>query len=147
MITHCAGREDFDVGKGGRVMIASQNRRQRRQIDTPDGQVILAAGEKVYLQASTDPALRGLLVEVDAGGEAWNRMTGEHQRRARQRDHGRARRQPAGPGVGHQHRVRQRLDPIAGARHRARRPEAINIPCSRRPAVASSSSAQAARPR
>lgn len=64
-------------GAGGRVLLASREIDNAGRISSPDGQVILAAGERVYLQASTDPDLRGLLVEVDAGGEAWNRMTGD----------------------------------------------------------------------
>jgi len=75
-ISIAAGARISTVGKGGRVMIASRTVDNAGEIDTPDGQVILAAGEKVYLQASTNPSLRGLLVEVDAGGEAFNRMTG-----------------------------------------------------------------------
>ena len=76
MITIAPGAKISTIGTGGRVLLASQNIDNAGEIDTPDGQVILAAGEKVYLQASTDPSLRGLLVEVDAGGEAFNRMTG-----------------------------------------------------------------------
>ena len=75
-ISIAAGARISTIGNGGRVIIASRTVDNAGQIDTPDGQVILAAGEKVYLQASTDPSLRGLLVEVDAGGEAFNRMTG-----------------------------------------------------------------------
>lgn len=63
-------------GSGGRVLLASRAIDNAGTIASPDGQVIVAAGDRVYLQASTDPGLRGLLVEVDAGGEAWNRMTG-----------------------------------------------------------------------
>ena len=76
MISIAPGAKISTIGKGGRVLLAAQNIDNAGEIDTPDGQVILAAGEKVYLQASTDPSLRGLLVEVDAGGEAFNRMTG-----------------------------------------------------------------------
>ncbi len=75
-ITIAAGARISTLGRGGRVLIAAPTVENAGEIDTPDGQVILAAGEKVYLQASTDPSLRGLLVEVDAGGEAFNRMTG-----------------------------------------------------------------------
>lgn len=64
-------------GSGGRVMLASREVDNAGSISSPEGQVILAAGDQVYLQASTDPKLRGLLVEVAAGGEAWNRMTGD----------------------------------------------------------------------
>lgn len=39
-------------------------------IRTPEGQTILAAGKKVYLKSSKDPA--GFLVEVDGGGTATN---------------------------------------------------------------------------
>lgn len=39
-------------------------------IRTPEGQTILAAGKKVYLKSSTDPA--GFFVEVDSGGTATN---------------------------------------------------------------------------
>jgi filamentous hemagglutinin family protein len=63
-------------GAGGRVLLASRRIDNSGTVSAPDGQVLLAAGDKVFLQASTDPALRGLLVEVAAGGEAWNRMTG-----------------------------------------------------------------------
>ena len=64
-------------GSGGRVLLASREIDNAGTISSPDGQVILAAGDSVYLQASTNADLRGLLVEVDAGGEAWNRMTGD----------------------------------------------------------------------
>lgn len=66
-----------DPDGSGRIMLLGQQVRNAGRIEAPDGQVVLAAGEKVYLQASTDPDLRGLLVEVDAGGEAWNRVTGQ----------------------------------------------------------------------
>jgi filamentous hemagglutinin len=77
----------------GRVLLAGQNVTNGGAITSPDGQVILAAGSKVYLQASTDPGLRGLVVEVDGtpptsgttassgtpaapGNTAWNQLTG-----------------------------------------------------------------------
>ena len=62
---------------GGRVILASRTVDNAGSIETPDGQTLIAAGEKVYLQASSDPSLRGLLVEVDTGGTAWNRATGD----------------------------------------------------------------------
>ena len=120
MITIAPGAQISTIGKGGRVLLAAQNIDNAGKIDTPDGQVILAAGEKVYLQASTDPSLRGLLVEVDAGGEAFNRMTGSISAARGNVTMVGLRREPAGPGVGHQHRFREWFDPIAGARHRAR---------------------------
>lgn len=55
---------------GGRVMLLAENVENKGVISTPDGQTILAAGKKVYLLDSTDPA--GLLVEVDSGGTATN---------------------------------------------------------------------------
>lgn len=42
------------------------------RIETPDGQAILAAGEKIYLRSSDDVNLRGLLVEVGNGGAVSN---------------------------------------------------------------------------
>jgi filamentous hemagglutinin family protein len=60
----------------GRVLLAGQNVTNGGSLSAPDGQVILAAGAKVYLQADTDPSLRGLVVEVDQGGTAWNQLSG-----------------------------------------------------------------------
>jgi filamentous hemagglutinin len=63
----------------GRVLLAGQSVINGGNLTAPDGQVILAAGTKVYLQASSDPALRGLVVEVDQGApgtQAWNQLTG-----------------------------------------------------------------------
>ncbi len=62
---------------GGRVALIGQQVENAGHIEAPSGQVILAAGQKVYLQASESPDLRGLLVEVDAGGTAWNQATGQ----------------------------------------------------------------------
>jgi len=53
---------------GGRIMLLGQAVSNQGTISTPDGQAILAAGNTVYLAASTDPSLRGLLIEVNAGG-------------------------------------------------------------------------------
>jgi filamentous hemagglutinin len=71
------GAEIKSTGSNGRVLLASRTVDNAGNISSPDGQVIIAAGERVYLQASTDASLRGLLVEVDTGGEAWNRLTGD----------------------------------------------------------------------
>ncbi len=60
----------------GRLLLAGQTVTNGGTLTAPDGQVILAAGAKVYLQASTDPGLRGLVVEVDQGGKSWNQLTG-----------------------------------------------------------------------
>jgi filamentous hemagglutinin len=61
---------------GGRLMLASQTVQNGGSLNAPDGQVVLAAGQQVYLQASSDPKLRGIIVEVDGGGTAWNQLTG-----------------------------------------------------------------------
>lgn len=58
---------------GGRIMILAPLIENAGTIETPDGQAILAAAKnKVYLATSDDPNLRGLLVEVDGGGETLN---------------------------------------------------------------------------
>jgi filamentous hemagglutinin len=67
---------------GGRIVLLAPSVENNGLIETPDGQVILAAGEKVYLQALTTDDVENarfadknpahLLVEVDAGGQATN---------------------------------------------------------------------------
>jgi filamentous hemagglutinin len=58
------------AGNFGRVMLIAPTVVNRGTITAPDGQVILAAGSKVYLsvpsKAKPDDNLRGLLVEVDS---------------------------------------------------------------------------------
>lgn len=54
------------AASGGRIMLLGSKVTNAGAINTPDGQTILAAGKRVYLAASTDPALRGLLIEVDS---------------------------------------------------------------------------------
>jgi filamentous hemagglutinin len=60
----------------GRIFLTGQNVTNGGTLTSPDGQVILAAGSKIYLQADTDPSLRGLIVEVDPGSAAWNQLNG-----------------------------------------------------------------------
>jgi filamentous hemagglutinin len=60
----------------GRVLLAGQSVSNAGTISAPDGQIVLAAGTKVYLQASADPGLRGLIVEVDGNGTAANQLSG-----------------------------------------------------------------------
>lgn len=64
----------------GRILLAGQKVTNGGTLTAPDGQVILAAGTQVFLEASSDPSLRGLLVEVDGTGTtdnvAWNQLTG-----------------------------------------------------------------------
>lgn len=70
---------------GGRVFLMAKKVENAGVISTPDGQAVLAAGDKVYLNSPSNeklyaseanynvPALRGLLVEVDnTGGVATN---------------------------------------------------------------------------
>ena len=49
----------------GRLLLAGQVVKNGGSLSAPDGQIVLAAGQAVYLQASTDPSLRGLIVEVN----------------------------------------------------------------------------------
>lgn len=75
---------DIDIAAGarivaaenGRVLIAAPNVTNAGQISTPQGQTILAAGEKLYLADSIDSRLRGVLVEVSGGGTATNAAAG-----------------------------------------------------------------------
>ncbi len=62
----------INAAKGRKVMLFAPNVKVEDQaiIKTPDGQTILAAGERVWLRGSADPA--GFLVEVDGGGTATN---------------------------------------------------------------------------
>ncbi|MFM9888714.1 MAG: filamentous hemagglutinin family protein [Burkholderiales bacterium] len=55
---------------GGRVAVFAPVIENRGDIRTPNGQTLLAAGNKIYLEGSSDPNLRGLLVEVDTEGDA-----------------------------------------------------------------------------
>lgn len=59
---------------GGQVLVFAPEVVNRGDISTPDGQAVLAASkDKVYLAGSDkDPDLRGLLVEVDTGGNVTN---------------------------------------------------------------------------
>lgn len=63
---------ELKTATGGRVMLLAENVENHGLIETPEGQTILAAGNKVYLAVSDDPNLRGFLVEVDNGGTAAN---------------------------------------------------------------------------
>ena len=74
-VTVAAGAQ-ISANSGGRIMLAAPLVQNAGSIQAADGQVVLAAGQNVYLQASNDPALRGLIVEVDGAGKAWNQLTG-----------------------------------------------------------------------
>jgi len=67
----------LEAAAGGRIMLLAPVVSNSGLIRAPDGQVVLAAGGKVYLAASRDPALRGLLVEVDNGGSVENKSVGQ----------------------------------------------------------------------
>lgn len=57
----------------GRVILAAPQVENDGTITAPDGQVILvAATDQVYLQESSNPNLRGLLVAVKTGGDVKN---------------------------------------------------------------------------
>jgi filamentous hemagglutinin family protein len=49
---------------GGRLMLAGQQVVNGGSLSAPDGQIVLGAGQSIYLAASSDPNLRGLIVEV-----------------------------------------------------------------------------------
>lgn len=70
-----AGAE-INAASGGKVLLFAPNIFNNGLIKTPDGQTLLAAGQKVYLTASGDSNLRGLLVEVDNGGTTTNANLG-----------------------------------------------------------------------
>ncbi|RJP70076.1 MAG: filamentous hemagglutinin N-terminal domain-containing protein [Comamonadaceae bacterium] len=59
------------AGSQGRVMLIAPTVVNKGTVDAPDGQVILAAGTKVYLRSASgqDANVRGLLVEVDSPAE------------------------------------------------------------------------------
>jgi filamentous hemagglutinin family protein len=64
-------------GPGQRLMLAGNTVDNSGTLRAPDGQVVLAAGQQLFLQASTDPALRGLVVAVDGPGLVANRVSGD----------------------------------------------------------------------
>ncbi|MBB6091234.1 filamentous hemagglutinin family protein [Povalibacter uvarum] len=57
---------------GGQIFLFAPVVENKGRIETPDGQTILAAGQSVYLSASTDQNLRGLIVAVDLEGTVEN---------------------------------------------------------------------------
>lgn len=65
------------AAEGGKVMLFAPSVENNGRIEAPGGQVILAAGQKVYLRGSNDDSLRGLIVEVATGGTATNGATGQ----------------------------------------------------------------------
>jgi len=63
------------TSEGGQVLIFAPEIRNEGKISSPGGQTLLAAGTPVYLATSSDPGLRGLLVEVGAGGTVTNGLS------------------------------------------------------------------------
>jgi filamentous hemagglutinin len=56
------------AANGGRLLLAGQSVTNGGTLSAPAGQITLAAGQQVFLAASADPALRGLVVEVNNNG-------------------------------------------------------------------------------
>jgi filamentous hemagglutinin family protein len=64
-----AAGANLTAADGGRIMLLGSAVTNQGSISTPDGQTILgAATNAVYLAASSDASLRGLLIEVNGGG-------------------------------------------------------------------------------
>jgi filamentous hemagglutinin family protein len=77
-----SGRASLKAQRGGKVLLVGQSVTNNGALSAPDGQVVLAAGGKVYLAAPRDASMRGVLVEVSnsnltvAGGAATNGASG-----------------------------------------------------------------------
>ncbi len=56
---------EIRVAAGGDVMLVAPRVVNQGRIETPQGQTVLAAGDKVYLMSSSDASQRGLIVAVD----------------------------------------------------------------------------------
>lgn len=67
-----AGAE-ITTSEGGRIMLFAPEIINGGRLETPGGQTLLgASSDKVYLQFSNDPALRGFVLEVTSGGRVSN---------------------------------------------------------------------------
>jgi filamentous hemagglutinin len=64
------------AASGGRLLLAAPNIDNAGSLSAPDGQIVLAAGQNIFLQASQDPSVRGLIVQVDGGTTAANQLMG-----------------------------------------------------------------------
>lgn len=60
------------TSNGGQILVFAPNISNAGTIASPDGQTMLAAGQRAFLLASTDPTLRGLLIAVGDGGTLTN---------------------------------------------------------------------------
>lgn len=65
----------IETASGGKVMLFAPKVSNEGSIKTPDGQTIMAAGSKIYMLKTDDPA--GILVEVDGGGSVTNGLAGK----------------------------------------------------------------------
>jgi filamentous hemagglutinin len=64
------------AASGGRLLLAAPTVDNAGTLTAPDGQIVLAAGQNIFLQASQDPSVRGLIVQVDGGTSAANQLMG-----------------------------------------------------------------------
>jgi filamentous hemagglutinin len=69
---HVAPDATITTASGGQVFLFAPNVENRGHIATPDGQTVLAAGQNLYLATSSDPLLRGVMVQLDHGGSVSN---------------------------------------------------------------------------
>jgi filamentous hemagglutinin family protein len=70
-ITVQAGAQ-LSAGANGRLLLAAPVVTNGGTLTSPDGQIMLAAGQSLYLQANSTPDLRGLIVEVTGSGTVNN---------------------------------------------------------------------------
>ncbi|HTW75915.1 MAG TPA: filamentous hemagglutinin N-terminal domain-containing protein, partial [Steroidobacteraceae bacterium] len=63
----------LSAADGGQIFIFAPKVTNLGTINTPDGQTVLAAGNAIYLGTSSDPTLRGILVQVS--GDSSNVVT------------------------------------------------------------------------
>lgn len=62
----------ISVADQGDILLAGQTVSNGGVLSAPDGQVVLAAGQTAYLTTSSNPLLRGLIVEVTGQGQVTN---------------------------------------------------------------------------
>jgi filamentous hemagglutinin len=68
----------LQTSEGGQILIFAPQISNQGTLSTPGGQTMLAAGSAIYLASSSDPNLRGLLVEVGGtGGTVTNGNAGD----------------------------------------------------------------------
>ena len=62
----------LQAADGGQILMFAPSVTNQGTIQTPGGQTVLAAGTSIYLSASNDPNLRGMVVEVQGPGIVQN---------------------------------------------------------------------------